>query len=110
MRDLSRDSNSDRKVIFNRYMLHFSEMEPLSSPGPAFLVVTGTQMKRPTTRILFFACLSMIWLFSNASPSRAENPEASSSQDAGFQAVIAGSYEGKVSGIRAAIVEPVQHA
>jgi hypothetical protein len=40
----------------------------------------------------------MNWLSSNAGPLRAENPAASSSQDAGFEAVITGSYEGKVSG------------
>jgi len=55
------------------------------------------KLKSPA-RILFAACLSLAWLSYEAGPLQAESLAGSSSQDAGFQAVITGAYEGEVSG------------
>ncbi len=63
-------------------------------------------MKKPIIPILFLVCFSLIWLSYDETPSQAESPEASPSKDVGFEAVIAGSYEGEVSGTGVLVLLP----
>ncbi len=53
----------------------------------------------PQFRILYLVCFALLLPSCDETPSQAESPEPSKSRDAGFEAVITGSYEGKVSGI-----------
>jgi hypothetical protein len=52
----------------------------------------------PLFRILFLVCLALILPSCDERPSQAESPEPSKTKVIGFEAVIAGSYEGEVSG------------
>ncbi len=73
-----------------------------------FGMFMGTEVegKSPIFRILFLACLSSIWLFYVAIPAQAQGPGDSPSKDVGFEAVIAGSYEGEVSGTGVLVLLP----
>jgi hypothetical protein len=57
-------------------------------------VITETRMKKPAKVLL----LALSLMGFHASPMQAETSERLSSPDAGFEAVITGSYEGEVSG------------
>ncbi len=52
----------------------------------------------PLFRILFLVCFALILPSCDETFSQAESAEASKTNDVGFEAVIAGSYDGEVSG------------
>jgi hypothetical protein len=60
----------------------------------------------PLCRNLFLVCFVLILPSCDESPSKKESPEASLKVDVGFEAVITGSYEGKVSGIGVLVLLP----
>lgn len=52
----------------------------------------------PPCRLLLLVCLALISPSCDEAPPQAESPEVSRSNGVGFEAVVTGSYEGKVSG------------
>lgn len=61
-------------------------------------MVVETEAKKPKFRALFLVFLALILPSCDETPAQKENRRSSQSNDVGFEAVITGSYEGKVSG------------
>jgi hypothetical protein len=63
-------------------------------------------MANPLLRILCLVCFAVCLPSCDETPSQGESPEASEKKDAGFEAVITGSYEGEVAGIGVLVLLP----
>ena len=70
-----------------------------------FVLLRGKKVI-PLFRILLLVCFALILPSCDESPSQEESSEASKKKDVGFEAVITGSYEGKVSGIGVLVLLP----